>query len=146
MYVPVCSCVCVALLSPLTPPITWGAEQQKPPHPHMTPHPRSRIRARKQLPDRPWEELPLKKRLNDPKVRTSMAAGGFQKNFGQKNLGLIFFAAQCEITPKWHIKLRCNCRKVALQKLHCNICFSAVQTSFLPKAALQQARKTALRH
>ena len=37
-------------------------------------------------------------------------------------------------------KLRCNFRKVALQKLHCNICFSAVQKSFLPKAALQQAK------
>ena len=27
-------------------------------------------------------------------------------------------------------QLRCNFRKVALQKLHCNICFSAMRTSF----------------
>ena len=37
-------------------------------------------------------------------------------------------------------KLRCNFRKVALWKLHCNICFSAMRTSILPPtAALQQA-------
>ena len=29
-------------------------------------------------------------------------------------------------------KLRCKFRKVALQQLHCNICFSAVQMSILP--------------
>ena len=37
-------------------------------------------------------------------------------------------------------KLHCNFRKVALQKLNCNIRFSAVRTSFLPKAALQQTK------
>ena len=37
-------------------------------------------------------------------------------------------------------KLRCNFRKVALQKLHYNIRFSAVRKSILPKAALQQAK------
>ena len=36
--------------------------------------------------------------------------------------------------------LRCSFRKVAVQKLHCNIRFSAVRTSFLPEAALQQAK------
>ena len=48
----------------------------------------------------------------------------------------------------WHKrkrKLRCSFRKVALQMLHCSIRFSAVRTSFLPEAALQQA-KTALQH
>ena len=35
-------------------------------------------------------------------------------------------------------KLRCSFRSAALQKLHCNICFSAVRKSFGPKAALQQ--------
>ena len=40
-------------------------------------------------------------------------------------------------------KLSCNFRKVALQKLHCNIPFSAVRTSFLPKAALQQTKSCA---
>ena len=39
---------------------------------------------------------------------------------------------------KW--KLRCSFWNVALQKLHCNICFSAVRKSFVPKAALQQAK------
>ena len=38
------------------------------------------------------------------------------------------------------LKLRCSFRNAALQKLHCNICFSAARKSFLPKAALQQAR------
>ena len=42
-------------------------------------------------------------------------------------------------------KLRCNFWKVALPKLHYNIRFSAVRTSFLPKAALQRM-KTALQH
>ena len=37
-------------------------------------------------------------------------------------------------------KLRCNFRKVALQKLHCNIWFSAVRTSFWAKTALPQAK------
>ena len=37
-------------------------------------------------------------------------------------------------------KLRCNFRNAALQKLHCNIRFSAVRKSFVPKAALQQAK------
>ena len=30
--------------------------------------------------------------------------------------------------------------ELAPQKLHCNICFSAMRTSFLPKAALQQTK------
>ena len=38
-------------------------------------------------------------------------------------------------------KLRCSLWSAALQKLHCNIRFSAVRTSFVPKAALQQAGK-----
>ena len=38
-------------------------------------------------------------------------------------------------------KLRCSFWNAALQKLHCNIRFSAVRKSFLPKAALQQAQK-----
>ena len=37
-------------------------------------------------------------------------------------------------------KLRCSCRNAALQKLHCNIGFSAVRKSFGPKAALQQTK------
>ena len=37
-------------------------------------------------------------------------------------------------------QLRCNFWNVALQKLHCNIRFSAVWKSFSPKAALQQAK------
>ena len=37
-------------------------------------------------------------------------------------------------------KLRCRFWNAALQKLHCNIRFSAVRKSFLPKAALQQAK------
>ena len=37
-------------------------------------------------------------------------------------------------------KLRCNFQKVALQKLHCNIRFSAARMSFLPNAALQQMK------
>ena len=48
----------------------------------------------------------------------------------------------------WHKrkrKLRCSFRKAALQKLHCNIRFSAVQKSFLPNAACNE-RKTALQH
>ena len=35
---------------------------------------------------------------------------------------------------------RCSFRNAALQKLHCNIGFSAVRMSFWPKAALQQAK------
>ena len=34
--------------------------------------------------------------------------------------------------------MRCSFRNAALQKLHCNIRFSAVRTSFVTKAALQQ--------
>ena len=37
-------------------------------------------------------------------------------------------------------KLRSDFRKVALQKMHCNIRFSAVRTSFLPKAVLHQTK------
>ena len=37
-------------------------------------------------------------------------------------------------------KLRCSFWNAALQKLHCNICFSAVRTSFVPEAALQQTK------
>ena len=37
-------------------------------------------------------------------------------------------------------KLRCSFLNAALQKLHCNIRFSAVRTSFVPKAALQQTK------
>ena len=37
-------------------------------------------------------------------------------------------------------KLRCSFRNAALQKLHCNIPFSAVRKSFGPKAALQQMK------
>ena len=37
-------------------------------------------------------------------------------------------------------KLRCNFRNAALQKLHCNIRFSAARKSFLPKVALQQTK------
>ena len=37
-------------------------------------------------------------------------------------------------------KLRCSFRNAALQKLHCNIGFSAVRKSFGPKAALQQKK------
>ena len=37
-------------------------------------------------------------------------------------------------------KLRCSFRSAALQKLHCNIGFSAVRKLFGPKAALQQAK------
>ena len=37
-------------------------------------------------------------------------------------------------------KLRCSFWNAAPQKLHCNIRFSAVRTSFVPKAALQQTR------
>ena len=37
-------------------------------------------------------------------------------------------------------KLRCSFRNAALQKLHCNIGFSAVQKSLGPKAALQQTK------
>ena len=37
-------------------------------------------------------------------------------------------------------KLRCSFRSVALQKLHCNIHFSAARKSFRPKAALQRAK------
>ena len=46
-------CVCVPPL-PLSSHPYCGAEQQKgPPHPHMTPHPRPRIRTSKQLRDQP---------------------------------------------------------------------------------------------
>ena len=37
-------------------------------------------------------------------------------------------------------KLRCSFRNAALQKLHCNIGFSAARKSFGPKAALQQTK------
>ena len=37
-------------------------------------------------------------------------------------------------------KLRCSFRNAALQKLHCNIGFSAVRKSFGPEAALQQTK------
>ena len=37
-------------------------------------------------------------------------------------------------------KLRCSFWNAALQKLHCNIRFSAVRTSFVPKAALQRTK------
>ena len=37
-------------------------------------------------------------------------------------------------------KLRCSFRNAALQKLHCNIGFSAVQKSFGQEAALQQTK------
>ena len=37
-------------------------------------------------------------------------------------------------------KLRCNFWNAALQKLHCNIGFSAMRTSFVPKVALQQTK------
>ena len=42
--------------------------------------------------------------------------------------------------PQAKQKLRCNFRNAALQKLHCNIGFSAVRMSIWPKAALQQAK------
>ena len=53
VYVPVCVPVCVPHVPPITPPILWGWTTELPPHPYMTPHPRSRIRARKQLRDLP---------------------------------------------------------------------------------------------
>ena len=42
--------------------------------------------------------------------------------------------------PQAKTKLRCNFRNAALQKLHCNTGFSAVQKSFGPEAALQQTK------
>ena len=52
---------------------------------------------------------------------------------------------QCELSasasPKPHPSKPLPCKKVVLQKLHCNIRLFAVRTSFLPKAALQQAKK-----
>ena len=53
VYVPVCVPVCVPRLPPMTPPYCGAEQQNPPPHPHMTPHPRSRIRTRKQLRDLP---------------------------------------------------------------------------------------------
>ena len=65
MYV-VCVCVyvCVCPSSPAVPRPYCGAEQKNPPstpQPHMTPHPRSSSRARKQLHDLPaGKNYPLK--------------------------------------------------------------------------------------
>ena len=67
----------------------------------------------------------------------------------QKQAGL--FSAQQVLNPtplhptpatchKRKRKLHCSFRNAALQKLRCNIRFSAAQKSFLPKAALQQAQ------
>ena len=55
VYVPVCVCVpvCVPRLPTMTPPVLWGWTAELSPHPYMTPHPRSRIRTRKQLHDLP---------------------------------------------------------------------------------------------
>ena len=49
-------------------------------------------------------------------------------------------AATCHIVKRKR-KLRCNFWNVVLQKLHCNIRFSAVRISFWPKAALQHTKK-----
>ena len=63
MYVPVCVFLCVPVCVPPLPPLPHpycGAEQQnRPPHPHMTPHPRSRIRAHKPLHDLPLRRTTL---------------------------------------------------------------------------------------
>ena len=59
--VPVCVCVCVPRLPPMIRPILWGWTAEFPPHLHMTPHPRSRIRTRKQLHDLPLGRTTLKK-------------------------------------------------------------------------------------
>ena len=54
VHVPLSLSLCVPPLPPL-PRSHCGAEQQnRPPHSQMTPHPRSRIRTRKQ-----WHDLPL---------------------------------------------------------------------------------------
>ena len=56
---PVCVCVCVPPLPPPTllfppyPAHTLGRAAESPPHPDLTPHPRSRIRTCKQLRDLP---------------------------------------------------------------------------------------------
>ena len=60
-------------------------------------------------------------------------------------------ASKCEYPPflyppsegarhKRKQKLRCSLQKAVLQKLHCNIPFSAVRKSVLPEAALQRAK------
>ena len=64
---------------------------------------------------------------------------GCPKSLRKKSLGSIFVPYKPHPCNMPQVKeMRCSFRKVALQKLHCNIRFSAVQTSFLPKAALQQ--------
>ena len=68
------------------------------------------------------------------------------KNLGEKLRGIQQVLNPTPLNPapatchKRKRKLRCNFRNAALQKLHCNIGFSAVRKSFGPKAALQQTK------
>ena len=67
--------------------------------------------------------------------------GIFWPNFGQKRSHHVMDASCRYNMPKRKLKLRCSFRNAALQKLHCNIGFSAMRKSFGPKAALQQTKK-----
>ena len=69
-------------------------------------------------------------------IRMEGAQGG-PKNRGMHPTPLNPTPATCH---KPNRKLRCSFRNAALQKLHCNIGFSAVRMSFSPKTALQQAK------
>ena len=60
----VCSCVCPSS-PPHTPPILWGLTAEAPPPPHPVP---ASVSASNCV-TYPWEELPLKKRLNTRRPR-----------------------------------------------------------------------------
>ena len=62
----------------------------------------------------------------------SKCQGQFLAYFGVCSVLLSCCGPRCS-QRKRKQKLHCNFWKVALKKLHCNICFFAVHMSFLPK-------------
>ena len=77
-------------------------------------------------------------------VSGELAGEGLQTVFSRHGFQEVLNPTPLNPTPatchKRKRKLRCNFWNAVLQKLHCNIRFSAVQKSFVPKAALQQTK------
>ena len=69
--------------------------------------------------------------------RSAVSLGSLTRSSDSQKLSLNPTPATCHQRKR---KLRCSFRSAALQKLHCNIGFSAMRKSFGPKTALQQTK------